>query len=266
VASVARLRWRGASEAELTKPKLYILAVGVAEYRNPSWSLNYPAKDARDFVEAMRSQEGALYRKVEFKLLTDKLATKDNILDGLEWVGRQTTSRDVAMVFFAVRDFKDNRNRYFLCSQNFEEQSLMRTGVAYSDIRSAVEAIAGKALFFVDTGHAGNAAGSNGLGSPADINLRVNELSGAGNGVIVFTAATGKQGSLEDAQWGNGAFTKALVEGLNGAADVKKQGKITVAMLDSYVVERVKELTAGKQTPATVKPETVPDFPIAIIK
>jgi WD40 repeat protein len=266
VASVVRLRWHGASETELTKPKLYILAVGVAEYRNTSWNLNYPAKDARDFVAAMRSQEGALYRKVEFKLLTDKLATRDNILDGLEWIQSQTTSRDVAMVFFAGRDFNDNRDRYFLCSYNFEEQSLMRTGVAYSDIRSAVEAIAGKALFFVDTGHAGNAAGSSGPGSHADINLLVNELSGAGNGVIVFTAATGKQSSLEDAQWGNGAFTKALVEGLNGAADVKKQGRITVAMLDSYVAERVKELTAGKQTPATVKPETVPDFPIAIIK
>ena len=265
-ASVVRLRWSGASEAELMKPKLYILAVGVTEYRNPSWSLNFPAKDATDFVEAMRLQEGGLYSKVEFKLLTDKLATKDNILDGLEWVQRQTTSRDVAMVFFAGHGVNDNLNRYFFCTHNFEEQSLLRTGVAYSDIRSAVEAIAGKALFFVDTGHAGTAAGSSGPGSQADIHFLVNELSGAGNGVIVFTATTGKQSSLEDAQWGNGAFTKALVEGLNGAADVKKQGKITVAMLDSYVAERVKELTAGKQTPATVKPETAPDFPIAIIK
>jgi len=41
-----------------------------------------------------------------------------------------------------------------------------------------------------------------------------------------------------------------------GAGD---EGKI-------YVAERVKELTGGKQTPATVKPETVPDFPIAIRK
>lgn len=86
------------------------------------------------------------------------------------------------------------------------------------------------------------------------------------NGVIVFTAATSRQNSLEDAQWGNGAFTKALVEGLKGAADIKNQGKITVSLLDFYVAERVKELTGGKLTPATVKPETVPDFPIAIRK
>ena len=265
-ASVVRLRWSGASEAELMKPNLYILAVGVAEYRNPSWSLNFPAKDATDFVEAMRLQEGGLYSKVEFKLLTDKLATKDNILDGLEWVGRQTTSRDVAMVFFAGHGINDNLNRYFFCAHNFEEQSLLRTGVPYSDIRSAVEAIAGKALFFVDTCHAGNAIGARSRGGLADVVGLVNELSSVENGVIVFTAATSKQNSLEDAQWGNGAFTKALVEGLKGAADIKNQGKITVSLLDFYVAERVKELTGGKQTPATVKPETVPDFPIAIRK
>jgi caspase domain-containing protein len=265
-ASVVKLRWRGGAENNLVKPKLYILAVGVAQYRNPSWNLTYPAKDARDFVEVMRSQEGGLYRQVEFKLLTDKEATKDNILDGLEWVQRQTTSRDVAMVFFAGHGVNDNLNRYFFCSHNFEDQSLMRTGVAYTDIRSVVEAIAGKALFFVDTCHAGNAVGSRNRSAPADIDGLVNELSNAGNGVIVFTAATGKQNSLEDAKWANGAFTKALVEGLKGAADAGNQGKITVSMLDLYVAERVKQLTGGKQTPATVKPQNVPDFPIAIKK
>lgn len=266
VPSVVRLRWRGAAEAETIKPKLYILAVGVAQYRDPSWNLSYAAKDARDFVAAMRLQEGGLYRQVEVRLLTDQQATKDNILDGLEWVQRQTTSRDVAMVFFAGHGVNDNLNRYFFCSHNFEEQSLMRTGVAYSDIKSTVEAIAGKALFFVDTCHAGNAIGGRRRGSPVDIIGLVNELSSAENGVIVFTAATGRQNSLEDAKWGNGAFTKALVEGLTGRADLKNQGKITVSMLDFYVAERVKELTGGKQTPATVKPETVPDFPIAIRK
>jgi uncharacterized caspase-like protein len=266
VPSVVRLRWRGATEADLIKPKLYILAVGVAQYHDPSWNLTYAAKDARDFVAAMRAQEGGLYRQIEVRLLIDQQATKDNILDGLEWVQRQTTSRDVAMVFLAGHGVNDNLNRYFFCSHNFEEQSLMRTGVAYSDIKNTVEGIVGKALFFVDTCHAGNAIGGRRRGGGVDIIGLVNDLSSVENGVVVFTAATGRQNSLEDAKWGNGAFTKALVEGLKGAADVKNLGKITVSMLDFYLSERVKELTGGKQTPATVKPETVPDFPIAIRK
>jgi len=37
-----------------------------------------------------------------------------------------------------------------------------------------------------------------------------------------------------------------------------------VNMLDLYVSERVKELTKGQQTPTTVKPLNVPDFPLAM--
>ncbi|HQC11530.1 MAG TPA: hypothetical protein PK953_11520, partial [Smithellaceae bacterium] len=59
-------------------------------------------------------------------------------------------------------------------------------------------------------------------------------------------------------------FTKALVEGIGGRADYSGKGKITINMLDLYLSERVKELTGGKQTPTTTKPQTIPDFPIAV--
>ena len=82
--------------------------------------------------------------------------------------------------------------------------------------------------------------------------------------MVVFTASTGRQYSLEDPLWQNGAFTKALVEGIEGKADYGSKGEITVNMLDLYLSERVKELTKGQQTPATAKPSTVPDFPLAV--
>ena len=71
--------------------------------------------------------------------------------------------------------------------------------------------------------------------------------------------------SMESPKWKNGAFTKALVEGLAGKADYSKsKGIVTVNMLDLFISERVKELTSGQQTPTTAKPSTVPDFPIAM--
>jgi len=62
------------------------------------------------------------------------------------------------------------------------------------------------------------------------------------------------------------AFTRAVVEGLSGRADLKKSGRVTVDMLEFYVSDRVKELTQGKQTPTTAKPSTMPDFPLAIVR
>lgn len=35
-------------------------------------------------------------------------------------------------------------------------------------------------------------------------------------------------------------------------------------MLDLYISEREKELTGGKQTPTTAKPNTIQDYPIAV--
>jgi hypothetical protein len=43
----------------------------------------------------------------------------------------------------------------------------------------------------------------------------------------------------------HGAFTKAVVEGRLGEADLLRKGVITVNMLNSYVTDRVKELTPG---------------------
>jgi hypothetical protein len=56
------------------------------------------------------------------------------------------------------------------------------------------------------------------------------------------------------------------VEGIKGKADYMGEGRITINMLDLYISERVKELTRGKQTPATAKPQTIPDFPLALKK
>jgi len=56
------------------------------------------------------------------------------------------------------------------------------------------------------------------------------------------------------------------VEGIQGKADYGASGRITLNMLDLYISERVKELTQGQQTPTTVKPPNVPDFPVAVLQ
>jgi uncharacterized caspase-like protein len=85
------------------------------------------------------------------------------------------------------------------------------------------------------------------------------------NGAIVFTSSTGKQFSFENTEWGNGAFTKALVEGLSGKADLFRKGKITIKTLDAYISDRVEELTGGNQSPTTIIPFSIPDFQIGMV-
>ena len=78
-----------------------------------------------------------------------------------------------------------------------------------------------------------------------------------------FASSTGNQLSLEKDEWNNGVFTKALVEGMRGAAARADLAVISISDLNSYVSRRVKELTQGNQRPVMAMPKTVEDYWIA---
>jgi WD40 repeat protein len=257
-----RLAWAGAKEPEfVAKPKLYLLAVGVSDYQDKSLKLAYPAKDARDFAAALQKQKG-LYQEVVVKLLPD--ATTEQILDGLDWLRGEVTAKDVGVLFLAGHGVNDADGDYYFLPANANPERLRRTAVAYFDVKKTLSSLPGKTLAFIDTCHSGNVMGAR--RGVADINRIVNDLTAAENGVVVFASSTGRQYSLENSEWNNGAFTKALVEGLNGKADYTKDGAITINELDTWVADRVKQLTKNQQTPTTTKPNTVPDFPVAAVR
>jgi len=260
------LKWsKKVKEDEFTiKPKLYVLAIGVSKYEDKNLTLQFAAKDASDFAASLLLQKGGLYRDVVVKVLTDEKATKDEIIDGFEWISKETTSKDVALVFLAGHGINDSGGVYYFLPVNANLERLRRTAVPFTEMKNTVTSLAGKTILFIDTCHAGNVMGARAVAP--DITGIVNELASAENGAVVFASSTGKQYSFEDPTWGNGAFTKAAVEGIEGKADYTGKGKITINMLDLYISERVKELTKGKQTPATAKPKTIPDFPLALKK
>jgi len=249
-------------EEFIIQPRLYIFAIGVGAYPGKDMQLSFAAKDAKDFVAALIKQKGGLYRDVAVRIITDAAATRSSMLEGLEWLQSQTTSKDVAVMFLAGHGVTDSNGIYYYLPVDADANKLKNSAVIFTEIRNTLAAIAGKALLFVDTCHSGNIMGTR--RAVADINAVVNELASAEVGTVVFASSTGRQYSLEDPAWGNGAFTKALVEGLNGKADYSGKGRITINMLDLYISERVKELTDGKQTPTTAKPQTVQDFPLAM--
>jgi WD40 repeat protein len=258
------LKWSGKLKEEdfTIKPKLYVLAVGVSQYKDKNLTLQFAAKDATDFAESLLKQKGGLYRDVVVKILVDEKATRDEIIDGFDWISKETTSKDVAMVFLAGHGVNDSGGVYYYLPANTDLEKLRRTGVLFAEMKNTVASLAGKTILFIDTCHAGNVMGARAVAP--DITGVVNELASAENGAVVFASSTGKQYSFEDPNWGNGAFTKAVVEGIDGKADYTGKGRITINMLDLYISERVKELTKGKQTPATAKPNTIPDFPLAL--
>jgi WD40 repeat protein len=257
--------WAGS--ADFFKPKLYVLAVGVSEYQQQGLNLQYAAQDAEDFVKAIVRQEGGgLYQKVSSRLLVSNKeknnATKDDILDGLEWLERETTSRDVAMLFLAGHGVNDAEGNYQFLPQDGDPLRLRRTGIDTSEFKKFLANIAGKTVLFFDSCHSGNVIPGTRADQQADVAKAANELADAEAGVIVFSSSTGRQLSLEDERWQNGAFTEALLEGIRGKANYEKDWYISIKELDLYLAERVKELTEGKQKPVTTIPKPIGDMSI----
>ena len=77
-------------------------------------------------------------------------------------------------------------------------------------------------MFFIDTCYSGGVMGS------VRSSGFVNDLASAENGAVVFTASSAGQLPQENDSWGNGAFTKSVVEGLFGKADAFNSGFVTV--------------------------------------
>ncbi|MFM2067957.1 MAG: hypothetical protein RLZZ584_2866 [Pseudomonadota bacterium] len=245
------------------RPSLYLLSIGVSRYANTKFNLGLAAKDARDFAAAMTGQQAKLYQRVETRILLDTQATRAAVLDGLKWLRSAALPGDVAILFVAGHGVSDAADTYYFLPHDMNVDKISMTGVSEHHFRSTLSAIPGRTLFFVDTCYAGKSVGRF---SRREVNRLANGLASAELGVIVFSGSAPRQESLEDPVWGNGAFTKAVVEGLSGRADFRREGVVTHKGLDYYVADAVRNLTAGKQTPVTAVPSGVADFPIASIE
>ena len=118
-------------------------------------------------------------------------------------------------------------------------------------------------LFFMDACNAGNGIGSD--QSLADMTGFANEFA-LSNGVVMYASSTGRQFSYENAQWNNGAFTKALIATLDDQKAFGGDGKLSIFELAEELSARVSDLTNGLQTPVMTKSAAIPIFYLASVR
>jgi WD40 repeat protein len=260
-AATVKIEWVG--PAEEVRPDLYVLAVGVRQYKNPAKPLRFPDKDAADLVAEMRLQENRFYSHVTSHLLINEQATVDAIKREFVWLRRQMTSRDVAVIFLSGHGDKESASSYDFLPYDADKDNPELTYFHGHDVKYLLGEMAGLKLLFVDSCFSGNVfneEGTKGDEEVANQDDLANQLSTPGSGTVVFTSSQGKELSREDEKWGHGAFSLALLEGLQGKAD---HPDIHISQLDAYVEGRVKELTNNHQRPTMVRPPGMTNVPIA---
>ena len=256
----------------LQKPVLSMLAVGANGFFGGENTLQFAIKDAQDVSDRFARQITGLYRSVRIEGLHDGKVTRERILRGLEKLGTQVTQDDVTVLFMAGHGINDSLSGiYYYLPDTGDLNHLPSTAISSHDIVQALSNIPGKRIAFLDTCHAGNMLGVPQIPRSAARRFFVNldalvlELSSAENGVIAFASSTGEQDSLESREWQNGAFTKALVEAIEGFADTNLDRAINISELGVYIKQRVKDLTNGRQSPNVLRPHSIRDFPLVLV-
>ena len=248
------------SDKNIYKPTLYMLSIGVSKYENPEYNLGVADKDASAMSKMFKAQKGKIYKDVIVKTLLNKNASSDNILDELDWIDREATSKDVVIIFVAGHGVNDDKGTYYFLSHDANMERLRRTAVKWTEIQDTISNLPSKVILLADTCHSGNITGTR-----RDITSAVKSIINSGSGSVIMTATTGSGYSYEKTEWGHGAFTKSFIDGLGKMkADYDKDGTVTIKEIDLYVTNGVKQLTNGKQKPTTIIPSSVPDFAIGV--
>ena len=251
---------RKSKDSSIYKPTLYLLSIGVSEYENHEYNLGVADKDALAITKMFKKQEGKIYKKVVTKTLTNKDAVSDNILDALDWVDRESTSKDVVIIFIAGHGVNDEKGNYYFLSHDANMDRLRRTAIKWNELEDTMKNLPSKVILLADTCHSGDITGNR-----RDITGAIKSIMNSGTGSIIMTATTGSGYSYEDAKWGHGAFTKSFLDGIGKMrADYDKDNVITIKEIDLYITSNVKKLTNGKQKPTTIIPNSIPDFAIGV--
>lgn len=242
-------------------PALYVLAMGVSEYPG-RLRLHYAAADAEALAKAFKGKSEDAFSKIEVKVLVDKHATRREILQGLSWLEKSMTPKDVGVVSFSGHGDRDEQGNFYLLPVDANLDNIPGSCVSGDFLKRSLAKIPGRLIALLDACHSGTVAESFARRGPLADDL-VRDLVTDDYGVIVMCSSLGKEYSLESSEVKHGFFTLAFMEGLSGKADFNKDKLVHLLELDSYALRRVRELSRGMQHPITGKPPHIRSFPLA---
>jgi WD40 repeat protein/uncharacterized caspase-like protein len=236
----------------------YILAIGINEYENPEFRLNYAVADAEDFGAELKRRQEQLqaFDRVQVTSLIDKDATKARILQTLATLREQAQPEDIVIVYFAGHGRADNKQFYLiphdlgyagprmsLDAAGF--QTIFEHSISDRDLEKSFEGIDARQLvLIIDACNSGQALDSD-ESRRGPMNSKGLAQLAYEKGMYILTASQSYEDAKEEKALGHGYLTYALVEsGLKkGAADREpRNGTINLREWLDFATDEVPEM------------------------
>jgi hypothetical protein len=274
----------------------YALLIGVDESQVPPWSLPDVAKDVRALKEVLLHPQRCAYAEGNVRVLTGPAATRQGILDGLEWQRRRLQAdpdgNATAVVYYSGHGWQDGADppNYFLIPYDVSVERLRSQALRAEDFAEQIEALRpSRLLVILDCCHAGGMGVKEPFDLPAGYVARAwpparlmgrepvlastangakgLEVLARGCGRAVLSSSSGEQRSYMRPDGRMSIFTYHLIEALTGHA-MPQEGATEVLVSDvmGHVWRRVPESAraawGAEQTPDYL---VSGNFPVALL-
>ncbi len=226
------------------KPRLFVLAVGINDYRGDVARLNFARPDAQSFARTVTGAPAETYgtagEGVVLRELYDAQATQANVLSALTEIADVSAPSDTVVVYLAghgmvVPDPADPGSQFyhFLSYDVTDPDQVWGQGVSeQAMIRRISGVMAGNFMLFLDTCHSGGFSQS----APDQIRDRL----GAGRYLLAASLAT--EEALDNFDGRNGVFARAVLDALEGIASPPFEREVDHISVGRFVSRYLTEL------------------------
>jgi len=230
--------------------------IGVADYRRVPRA-EYADADARAFYDYARLGLGVQPENI--RLLVNEKAESVEIFRTLRtWLpARVSSDKTDVYIFFSGHGLPspDGKVLYILPSE-VDRDYLERTAISQTELISIIAATKPRsAVLLLDSCYSGQTRSGQSLladARPISVNAKLPDIP---KNFSIFSASAPDQISYSSPDLKHGFFSFFVMKGLEGEADINKDGRITLGELRSYVGENVSRLASRenrKQTPMLV--------------
>jgi len=214
--------------------KRWGVVIGINNYQQIP-SLNYAVNDAKAVGDKLHDLGFD-----EITYLENEAATKSGIEGTLNELVNKVGPEDTVVVFFAghgntLEMPNGSRMGYWVPYDGNMEQAIA-TGISMDTIRLLSQAIPARyMLYLIDACYSG---------------LALRQMwPGEGQGFVRQIITAGRSGEEVVELEGHGIFTRLLLQGFDGAADVNRDGRVSVSELGVFLQSAVSHQTHQEQNP-----------------
>ncbi len=237
---------------------VWAVIVGINDYPKLP-KLKFAANDAAEFQRLLVEKNRVPAENIHLLLNTE--ATLSNLRSIMGTRLRAAAAKDdMVIIYFAghgstERDALspdgDGLEKYLL-TWEADPKDLYATALPMREIAYIFDRIQSERLIFIVDACYSGASGGRTVGAGglrATLSDSFLERLAAGRGKVIITASAANEVSVEKDELQHGVFTYYLLEGLRGAADLDRDGAVTVDEAYRYVSEKVPHATGQEQHP-----------------